>query len=262
MNGDPQLSPDSKTPSAALPDTQYAVPASAWRVRDMPSTMRPREAAERLGITNVPPDILIAILMRTGVRGLNVMDLARTLLQRFGSLTALAAAPVEDLQQLPGMGPVKAQMLKTALELGRRLNEEAIAPHAPIRSPADVAAFMTEIARALEHEVFWILLLDAKNRLKTQPLTVSQGLLDASLVHPREVFRQAIARNCAAVILSHNHPSGDPAPSAEDLRVTRQLVAAGKVIDIRVLDHVIIGREGNHHRGYCSLRDDGLVDFS
>lgn len=259
MSTVPLPSPDSSLPPAALPGT---LPESAWRVRDMPAVMRPREAVDRLGVTNVPADMLIAILLRTGVHGLNVTDLARVLLQRFASLTAMAAAPVEELEQFPGMGHVKAQTLKVALELGRRLTEESVTPSDPIRSPADVAGFMTEIARPLEHEVFWVLLLDAKNRLKTQPLVISQGLLDASLVHPREVFRQAIARNCAALILAHNHPSGDPSPSSEDLRVTRQLVDAGKVVDIRVVDHVVIGRETPSRPGYCSLRDDGLVQFA
>jgi len=133
---------------------------------------------------------------------------------------------------------------------------------APVRAPADVARLMSETARPLEQEVFWVLLLDAKNRLKTQPQVVSRGLLDASLVHPREVFQVAIRANTAAVILVHNHPSGDPTPSAEDLRVTRQLVAAGKVVDIKVLDHIVVGKgAGAAEDGFVSMRESGLVDF-
>ncbi len=228
----------------------------------MPVGLRPREEVDRVGVEHASPDVLLAILLRTGTRGLNVVDLARTIMQRFGSLTAVASAPVEELSSVPGVGPVKAQILKVALELGRRLSEESVTRDTPVRSPADVALLMRESVRPLEREVFWVLLLNAKNRLKMRPTIVSQGLLDASLVHPREVFQIAIRSGAAAVILVHNHPSGDPTPSAEDVRVTRQLAEAGAVVDIKVLDHIVIGKGGGAlPDAYVSMRESGLVTF-
>jgi len=256
-------SPTDGSARSRLPNGQYEVVASPWRVCDMPVGLRPREEVERVGVEHAAPDVLLAILLRTGTRGLNVVDLARSILQRFGSLTAVASAPVEELAGLPGVGPVKAQILKVALELGRRLTAEQVPRDVPVRTPADVATLMRETVRPLEQEVFWVLLLDAKNRLKSKPQVISHGLLDASLVHPREVFQVAIRANAAAMILVHNHPSGDPTPSAEDVRVTRQLVGAGGVVDIKILDHIVIGKGAGHSAdGFVSMRESGLVDFA
>ncbi len=247
---------------SGLAEPAYQCGGSLCRVRDMPAQIRPREAVAQFGVENVSDDVLLALLLRTGIKGLNVVDLAKGLLRRYGTLTAMAETSVSDLAQVDGISTVKAQILKAALELGRRVGVESQAARVRISTPADVYALLRHRAATLGREVFWALLLDAKNRLKCQPVDVTAGILDASLVHPREVFREAVRSAAAAVVLAHNHPSGDPSPSAEDLRITRQLVDAGGVVDIKVLDHVILGRCGATHKdGYLSLRESGVVKF-
>ncbi len=251
-----------KRVEGALADTTYVIPASGWTVHDMPERIRPREEVQRVGIENVADDVLLAILLRMGVKGLNVVDLARGLMKRYGTLSNLASTSVEELSQIHGIGPTKAQILKAALEIGSRLNAERAPKSQKIRTPSDVLQVLADRVRSLDREIFWALLLNVKNELKCQPVDVSAGLLDASLVHPREVFCEAIRSASAAVVLAHNHPSGDPTPSAEDIRITKQLVAAGSIVDIKVLDHVIIGkRDDSGHGGYVSMREDGLVVF-
>jgi DNA repair protein RadC len=228
----------------------------------MPETLRPREEMERRGVENVSDSVLVAILLRSGVRGRNVVDLSRQLLEKYGSLTGLAGASVEELAGEKGLGKIKAQVLKAALEIGKRLTEESLPKRYRVRTPEDAARLLREKVRALDKEVFWVLHLDSKNYLKGRPADVSVGLLDASLVHPREVFRDAIRGATAAVVLVHNHPSGDPAPSAEDIRITRQMIQAGKVVDIKVLDHVILGKSTDDaQKDYLSLREAGIVEF-
>ncbi|MDI6774635.1 MAG: DNA repair protein RadC [Verrucomicrobiota bacterium] len=192
------------------------------------------------------------------------MELARELLHKYGSLTALAGASVEELRKAEkGIGKVKALEIKAALEIGRRLTEESLPKRLSIRTADDAARLLRERARLLDREMFWVVLLDSKNRLKGRPVDVTSGLLDASLVHPREMFREAIRAAAAAVMLAHNHPSGDPTPSAEDIRITRQLVQAGKVVDIKVMDHVILGKSGAPgQKDFLSLREAGMADFS
>ena len=216
-----------------------------------------------MGIENVSDAVLVAVILRAGVPGVNVVDLANALIRRYGSLSAMAAASSAEIAQMRGVGPVKAQMLKAALEIGRRLHLEAVPKRFRIRSPEDVARLLQDEARVLDQEQFWVLHLDAKNALRQHPVKVTRGLVDASLVHPREVFRSAVGTATAAVVLAHNHPSGDTTPSAEDIKITRQLVSAGRILDIRVLDHVVVGRgreDGRHV--YTSFRESGIVDFS
>jgi DNA repair protein RadC len=237
-----------------------------YRICDMPARLRPREAMERHGVEHVSDAFLLAILLRSGSKGLNVMDLAERILVRYGSLTALARATVEELagdQALKGLGKVKAQTLRAALELARRIADETRDERgAFVKSPEDAAGVLRELAKTLEHERFWALMLDTRNRLKGTATEVSKGILDSSLVHPREVFKPAIQSGCAALILVHNHPSGDPAPSADDVRITRQLIQAGQVIGIKVLDHVILGRRSEDRpRDFLSMREAGLVEF-
>ncbi len=247
---------------AQLEEMGYVQKESVWRVMDMPARLRPREAMERQGVENTPDEALLAILLRTGAQGINVVDLATSLLLHYGTLTALAEADVDDLVNIKGIGRVKAQIIKAALELGRRVQDEAVDGRIHVRTPEDAVRILGPEARTLDHEVFWIIHLDAKNRMEGRPSAISHGLLDASLVHPREVFRRAVRKATAGIVLVHNHPSGDPSPSAEDLRITRQLIEAGKIMDISVLDHVIIGKtphpSGRHH---VSLREEGVVDF-
>jgi DNA repair protein RadC len=230
--------------------------------KELPKRLQPREMFDRIGAEHVPDEVLLAILLRFGTEGFNVVDLARELLREFGSLTALVRAEPGQLRKLKGIGPTKARELKTALELARRLSQEQVEDKASVHSPEDVARLLREPARELDHERFWVVLLDTRNRMKQAPVMVSQGVLNASLVHAREVFRPAILHTAAAVILAHNHPSGDPQPSPEDLKITRELIQSGKVLGIKVLDHVIIGQSRPGSASYFhSLRESGLVNF-
>lgn len=240
----------------------YVIGAGRGRVRDIPERLRPREEAERVGVEHVADEVLLAILLRGGTRGHSVVEVARSLLRQHETLSALAACSVAELARERGLGRVKAQALKAALELGRRLNDEGLPPRFKIRGPADVARVLGAACQGLETERFWVLHLDTRNCLKGSALNVTRGILDASLVHPREVFREAIRSGVAAMILAHNHPSGDPSPSPDDTKMTRQLVAAGQVVDIKVLDHVILGRsEGSGKRAFFSMREDGALAF-
>jgi len=241
---------------------EYEVPKTGGRVRDMPERLRPREEMDRIGVEHVSDDVLLAILLRSGTAGRNVTELARGLLTEYGSLTDLANVAVEELAAVHGMGKVKAQVLKAALELAKRLSEEAVGRGPRVKTAADVCALLRERVRILENEAFWVIILDTKNRAKKEPVEVTRGLLDSSLVHPREIFRQAIKSAAGAVVLAHNHPSGDPTPSTEDIRVTRQLVDAGRIVDIRVLDHVVIGRAADSGpEEFVSMREEGLAEF-
>ncbi len=241
----------------------YRIEPRLSRVCDIPSRNRPREQLERVGPSNVSDEVLIAILLRAGVKGMNVVDLAQYLLMQYQSLTAISKASMDELAAIRGMGRVKAQILKAALELARRLSEETTPDQPRVSTPSEAARILRERARSMEEEVFWVLLLDTRNRLKRTPVEVTRGLINASLVHPREVFKEAIRNTCSAVILAHNHPSGDPSPSPEDLQITRQLIAAGKIIEIDVLDHVILGRQRElNGTDFISLRESGLVAFS
>jgi DNA repair protein RadC len=242
---------------------EYVIDQRAWRICDMPERMRPREELERVGVANVSDDVLLAVLLRAGTRGKNVADLAREMLVKHGSLTQLGSCSADDLcRDFKGVGRVKAQVILAALELARRLAQESLPKRYRVRTPEDAARLLRDTVRVLSSEVFWVLLLDTKNYLKRPPVEVTRGLLDASLVHPREVFRDAIRCATAAVVVVHNHPSGDPTPSAEDVRITRQLVEAGKVVGISVLDHVVLGKSTQDgSREYMSLREEGLVTF-
>lgn len=241
---------------------EYPLKPRSCRVRDVPRRQRPREMLERFGLGSVQDDVLLAVILRSGVRGVSVIDLSRQLLEHYGSLTAIARAPMEELLKVRGLGKIKVQVLKAALELARRLADESGVESLSVKLPAEVANIMREKARALEQETFWVLLLSTRNRLKCDPLEITRGLLDASLIHPREVFREAIQAAAAAVILVHNHPSGDPTPSEDDIRITRQLVKTGQVVDIRVLDHVILGQaEKKGGKDFFSMRETGIVEF-
>lgn len=240
----------------------YPILPVSYRLHDMPERQRPREMVERFGIESVSDDILLAIILRSGVKGINVIDLARQLLNQYGSLTSIAKVPVEELMKLRGMGKIKAQVLKSALEMAKRLSEEATPKLASIKTPEDVAQLLREKARTLEKEVFWVLLLNTRNILKCPPMEITRGLLNASLVHPREVFQYAVQTASAAIVLVHNHPSGDPEPSSEDIRITKQLVQAGHVIEIRILDHIIIGKQSSPAgKDFFSMRESGIIKF-
>ncbi len=231
-------------------------------MRDVPEAARPRELFDGLRAEGMTDQQLLALILRSGVKGRSVMDLAGGLLQEYGSLQSLAEVSVDDILSIKGMGRVRAQVVKSALELARRLLLSSIPASPSVRTPEEAASLLRHEAQSSDVESFWVLLLDRKYRLRRPPIRISRGILDASLVHPREVFKEAIRSSSAALVLAHNHPSGDPTPSAEDIRITRQLVEAGKVVDIEVLDHVILGRRhGTDGRDFLSLRESGLISF-
>ena len=247
----------SENRGSSVSDVSYVIEESVCSVHEIPLQIRPREETERVGVENVADDVLLALLLRSGTVGLNVVDLSRGLLRRYGSLTRLMQASEKELAQIRGIGRTKAQIIKAALELGRRLSMESKPKSKKISCPRDVAGVLEDRVQVLDHEVFWVLLLDSKNYIVSKPLEVTHGILNASLVHPREVFAPAVREGSAAIVVAHNHPSGDPAPSAEDIRVTKQLVESGKIMDIKVLDHVVVCRDGR----YESLRESGQVNF-
>jgi DNA repair protein RadC len=241
---------------------EYSIASRRLTVKELPSQMQPRESFDRVGAEHVPDVVLLAILIRSGVPGQNVSVLAQNMLIHYGSLTAMARSSAKDLQQFDGIGPVTAQLLKAAMELAQRLTRESVGESPLITTPEQAAAVLRERARLLQHEVFWALLLDTKNRLIGEPQIISKGTLNSSLVHPRELFKKALEHSCAAMILAHNHPSGDPTPSSEDIKVTKQLIGAGEVMGIKVLDHIVIGQRKFHNStDFLSLREAGLVEF-
>ncbi len=213
----------------------------------------PRERLERLGPEALSDAELVALLLRTGGRGVPVLNAAAQLLARCGGLAGLARAGPGELRRSPGVGPAKSAALRAALEVGRRLAARRLAPGSAIRGPADVHRHFHPRLRDAPHERFLVVLLDGRHRVLREEV-VSQGTLTASLVHPREVFRPALRESAAALVLVHNHPSGDPTPSREDREVTARLVRAGEILGVRVLDHVVVAE-----RGFCSLRDEGAI---
>lgn len=221
-------------------------------IHDMPSGERPRERLQHYGPEALSTAELLAILLRTGSQGENVLDLATRLLSEFGGLRGLAQASFSELAAVRGLGQAKASQLKAGLEIGRRLLIASPDERPQITSPADAANLLMLDMAHLEQEHLRLLLLDTKNRVQASP-TVYKGNVNTSVIRISELFREAIRHNCTGLILAHNHPSGDPTPSPEDVRVTRQVVEAGKLLDIDVLDHVIIG-QGR----YVSLKERGL----
>lgn len=221
-------------------------------MRDLPPEDRPRERLAILGTGSLSNTELLAILLRVGVRGESALNQAERILARFGGLRGLVSAGFDEIAALPGVGRAKACTIEAAMEIGRRLSGTEIAESRPIKTPRDVAELLMSRLRFLDREHFLVILLSARN----QPLaieTVSVGHLTASLVHPRELFKVAIQKSAAAVILAHNHPSGDPAPSREDVLLTKRLREGGELLGIEILDHIIFG-----DNKYASLKEKGL----
>ncbi len=215
---------------------------------------RPRERLLALGPGSLTLVELLAILVGTGTSRADALDVARGVLGLGGgSVRELARRPIGELSRVAGMGRAKAARVAAALELGRRLAGEGASPGFEVRSPADIHRWCTPGLRDLLVEEFHLLTLDTQNRI-TRDLLVTRGILNSSLVHPREVFRAAIAEAAAAVIVVHNHPSGNPTPSADDRGVTRQLVEAGRLLDIPVYDHLIVAGDQ-----YFSFAEAGLL---
>ncbi len=201
---------------------------------------RPRERLEREGPESLALVELLALVLRTGAPGYGAVRLAQSLVERFGSLDALARAGTAELRAITGMGPAKIGSLRAAFEIGARLLRTPVTPGEKLHSPEQVAAHFGARMRRYRQEVFVVLLLDSRHRLIGE-VEVSRGSLNQSLVHPREVFAPALRESAAAILVVHNHPSGDPQPSREDLEVTQRLVRAGEILGIRVVDHLVIG---------------------
>lgn len=227
------------------------------RIKDMPSNLRPRERLAEHGPDALHAAELIAILLRTGLKGASALDVAETMLKQYRSLSGLARASLEDLRRIKGVGRDKAIALVSAFALARRMAREIRAECPMLDTPEKVADLLREENRAYPVETFQVILLNTRRRL-IRVARISEGTLDTILVHPREVFKQAIASDAAAIILAHNHPSGDPTPSEADIKVTRDLIRAGQLLKIELLDHVILGRATHQRpRDFVSLRELG-----
>lgn len=235
-------------------------PILANRFRETAATERPQERLERHGVSALSDTELLAMLLRSGTRGCDVLTLSSRLIAEAGSLGALINWRAADYRRFKGIGTVKALQLVTTMEIARRVVAQQQGD-APLLNRADlVARYLEAFACGLEVEKFWVLCLNRKNRL-IKRVEITSGTATAALAHPREVFRVAIRESASAVICAHNHPSGDPAPSAPDLQVTRQLREAAKAVDIELLDHVIVGRTSTdpQGRGYFSFREAGML---
>ena len=218
---------------------------------DIPDAERPRERLARSGAVALSSRELLAAVLGTGARGASALDLADDLLE--DGLHALASRSLLDLERARGLGRAKASRVLAALELGARLASEDGSAAASLQSPADAARYLLPRYAARPVETFGLLALDARHRLRREAV-VSVGCLTASLVHPREVFQEAVVSRAAALVLFHNHPSGDPEPSAEDLALTRRLSAVGSLMGIEILDHIVLGAGR-----YVSLKERGAL---
>jgi DNA repair protein RadC len=221
-------------------------------LKNWPEEERPRERLLKHGADKMSDAQLLGIILRTGAGGCTAVDLGRELLVKFGGLSGIARAGVEEMREVKGIGPAKIAEIKAAIELGRRYQRPTLTG-ASMCASQEVAEYFQPRLRDNKKEEFRCVLLDTKNRIIKEE-TISTGSLTASLVHPRETFKAAVRESAAAVIFVHNHPSGDTKPSQEDILLTKRLVQAGDLLGIRVLDHVIVG-DGDHF----SFRDSGLI---
>jgi DNA repair protein RadC len=231
------------------------MPSSSYPIRSWPSEERPRERLSTLGARALSVTELLAILIGSGQAGASALDVAEGVIaEGRGSLRRLSSLASGTLESVPGVGGATAARIVAALELGRRAAVDRPAAEDRIRGPEDVFRRMGPRLRDLDREEFHVLLLTSQHKVIREVL-ITRGILDASLIHPREVFKPSIIESAAAVILVHNHPSGDPSPSGEDRAVTRQLADAGRTIGIPVLDHVILG-----DTGFTSMSELGVLD--
>ena len=223
-----------------------------YRITDLATEERPRERLVHLGPQALAASELLAILLRVGVTGENAVQVGQRLLKDFGGISGLQRAPLEELCNQRGIGEAKAAQIKAAIELGRRLALESPEERPTVNSPADAAALVAYEMSALEQEHLRVILLDTRNRVQ-EIVEIYKGSVNSSQIHVGEIFKPAIRRNAPAIIVVHNHPSGDPTPSPDDVAVTRAIVQAGKLLDVEVLDHMVIG-QGR----WVSLKERGL----
>ena len=229
---------------------------TGYRIRDWDAHDRPRERLARLGAQSLTTAELLAILLRTGTQGEHAVALAQRLLRDFGGLAGLNRASFSALRRTHGVGLAKAAQIKAALALAQRLRLAEWQERPSIHGPEDVAAMLATEMAALEQEHLRVILLNTRNHV-LRVAEVVRGSVNSAQVRVGEIFREAVRENATGLILVHNHPSGDPSPSPDDLALTRQVVQAGEMLDIRVLDHIIIGASR-----YVSLRETGLVAFA
>jgi DNA repair protein RadC len=231
--------------------------STALKIKDQPASERPRERLAAKGPGALTDAELIAILLRTGLRGANAVEIGAQLLQKFGSLQALARASVDDLRKVKGIGRDKAVTLLAAFTLARKMAEELQRESPVLDHPEAVVALLKGQNLVKDVETLQVLLLNTRRRL-IRVEEITEGTIDTLLVHAREVFKAAISANASAIVLAHNHPSGDPTPSEADIKVTRDLIRAGQLLKIEVLDHVILGRAAEGRaKDYSSLRELG-----
>lgn len=210
------------------------------KIKDLPERERPRERLERNGVNSLSDAELIAILIRTGTREVSALDLAKGLLSKTSGLEKLSSMSFKELSHIKGIGKTKAASILAAIELGRRVMRAKRGERIKIKGPEDVFSYLSPRLKGSKNEKFGIIILDTKNYVKSE-IIISEGDLQASIVHPREIFHYATLELAASIILFHNHPSGDPTPSEYDREVTKKAVSAGKIMGIEVLDHIIIG---------------------
>ncbi len=225
-------------------------------IKEWPEDERPRERLLRHGSASMSDAQLIAIILRTGSGGRSALDLAMELITIFTSLRGLEQASLQEVTSaVKGIGRAKAAQIKAAAELGRRMFREAVSRGQAFSTGKDVHAFCFPRVQGLKKEVFFCLMLDAKNKLINETeIEISAGTLTSSLIHPREAFRDSIKASAASVIFVHNHPSGDPSPSREDILITEKLASAGDIVGIKVLDHIIVAENG-----YTSMLEKGYL---
>lgn len=226
-------------------------------IRELPEQQKPREKLLQRGVDSLTDVEVLAILLRTGVRGCNVIELAQMLLQKFGSLAQLSRCPIAELSSFKGLGPVKALHLTAAFGLGTRLAAEQVVSD-PLNHPEAIYQLLGAEMRRLDRESLRVVLLDTRFRLIAIS-EVSKGTLNESLAHPREIFKPAITHSAYAFVLVHNHPSGDPAPSDVDFRLTRRVAECARMLQIELLDHLVVGSPQQDRPGYFSFKEAGIL---
>jgi len=224
----------------------------SYRISDLQESERPRERLRSEGADKLGNAELLAILLRVGVPGESAVQVGERLLHAFGGLAGIHRAPFEELVAQHGIGEAKAAQIKAAIELGRRLQESPAEEHDTINNPAQAADLVKYDMQALEYEQLQVILLDTRNQV-IDKVEIYRGSVNTAQVRAADVFKPAVRKNATALIVVHNHPSGDPTPSPDDVAMTRELVKAGDMIDVKVLDHIIIGR-GRH----VSMKERGL----
>lgn len=226
---------------------------SSFTVRDLPRSERPRERLIKFGPEALSAQELLALIIGRGIPKKSVMNIAQELLARFGNIKAISQASIEALSEIKGVGLAKAAQIKACFELGKRQDLEPELKNYDIKNPQSIVKAIRSSIKDKAKEHFKLILLDNRNKI-IGISTISIGTLNASLVHPREIFKEAIIHNSASVVLAHNHPSGDPEPSEEDMKITERLVESGKILGIEVIDHIIIGKTN-----FASFKERGLI---